>query len=251
MPERLPAMVADLVAQHVEVIVASGSDAVMAAHNGHQATPVVFFSADPNSYGVKLNFSRPDGGMTGTALMYDVLVAKWVQLMHELVPEATRYAVLTDGSAGDRQEAATIGAAAKLLSITTMPVSAASPAEFERAFATAVQLQAGAMIVCSSPLFARHQRDLIEFSAKHNLPAIYDNSSFVHKGGLLSYGPDLAALSADIADYVARILRGAKVETLPVQQPTKFVLALNARTARMLGLTIPPLLVTQAGEVIE
>ena len=80
--ERLPAMVADLVAQHVEVIVASGSDAVMAAHSGHQATPVVFFSADPNSYGVKLSFSHPEDGVTGTALMYDVLVAKWVQLMH-------------------------------------------------------------------------------------------------------------------------------------------------------------------------
>ena len=247
--ERLPGLVAELVALHVDVIVASGSAAMLAAFRHH--VPVVFVANDPNPLGVPLNFSRPEGNLTGTALMFDVLVTKWVELMHELVPAATLFAVLGDGSPGHRHQATAIAKAAQTLSIDVVHLLATTPAEFKPAFETATERKAGAMIVGSSPFFAEQKQALVDFAARYRLPAIYDNSGFVHSGGLLSFGPDLAKVFRDLADYVVRVLRGADVSTLPVTQPTKFVLSVNASTAKALGLALPPTLLASADEVIE
>jgi putative ABC transport system substrate-binding protein len=249
--ERLPGLIAELVAARVDLIVASGSAAVLAASHGHATIPVVFVSADPNSFSVPLNFARPEGNLTGTALMYDVLVTKWVELMHELVPSAARFAVLVDGSAGDRQQLTTIIQAARRLSIDIAPVQAATPDEFRAAFTTATERQAGALIVVSSPFFAEQKHALIGLAAAYRLPAVYDQRDFVHSGGLLSFGPDLAKVFRDLADYVVRVLRGAPASTLPVIQPTKFVLSVNARTAKALDLALPPLLMSAADEIFE
>jgi len=249
--ERLPGLVAELVGARVDVIVASGSDTVLAAYRGHATIPVVFVSADPTTFGVPVNFPHPVGNMTGTALMYDVLVTKWVELMHVLLPSASRFAVLSDGSVGDRQQTATIVRAAQSLSIDVVLLQAASVQEFKAAFETASQRQARALIVASSPFFAQQKQVLIDLAARYRLPAIYDHSDFAHSGGLLSFGPDLDKTFRDLAGYVVRVLKGAEVSSLPVTQPTKFVLSVNAKTAKTLGLALPPLLVTLADEIIE
>jgi putative ABC transport system substrate-binding protein len=183
--------------------------------------------------------------------MYDVLVTKWVELMHDLVPAVSRFAVLSDGSAGDRQQTATIAKAAQSLSIDVVLLQAASTEEFKAAFETASQRQAGALIVASSPFFSQQKQGLIDLAARYRLPAMYDHSDFAHSGGLLSFGPDLDKAFRDLAGYVVRVLKGAEVSSLPVTQPTKFVLSVNAKTAKALGLALPPLLVTQADEIIE
>jgi ABC-type uncharacterized transport system substrate-binding protein len=128
---------------------------------------------------------------------------------------------------------------------------AASTEEFKAAFETASQRQAGALIVASSPFFAQQKQGLIDLAARYRLPAMYDHSDFAHRGGLLSFGPDLAKAFRDLADYVVRVLQGAQVSSLPVTQPTKFVLSVNAKTAKALGVALPPLLVTEADEIIE
>jgi putative ABC transport system substrate-binding protein len=248
---RLPDLVAELVASRVDAIVATGSATVSAAWRGHATIPVVFVSADPNSFGVPLNFPRPQDNVTGTALMFEVLVTKWVELMHELIPAATQFAVLTDDSIGNRQQATAITKAAQTLSIDVLVLQAAALEEFKGAFQTATESKAGAMMVASSPSFGSQTQALVDLANSYRLPAIYDNSDFVRSGGLLSFGPDFVKVFRDLADYVVRVLRGTPVASLPVVQPTKFVLSINTRTAKALGVAIPPALLARADEVIE
>jgi putative tryptophan/tyrosine transport system substrate-binding protein len=183
--------------------------------------------------------------------MFDVVTSKWVELIHEIAPSATRLAVLSDGGAADQGQIATITGAARTLSLETLPLIASDRAMFAGAFAAARHGAAGALLVDSSPFFASEKSALIELAARYGLPAIYDNKSFPQGGALMSYGPDLAVAFRGAADYVARLLRGAKVADLPVVQPEKFELAINLKTANALGLKVPQTLLVGADEVIE
>lgn len=249
--DRLPALAAELAAARLDVIVTSGTPALMAVHKAVTTIPVVFVATDPTLFGVPLNFPRPEGNLTGTALMFDVVTSKWVELMHEIVPGATRLAVLSDGGPNAQAQTATITRAARSLKLEALPLLASDWTMLEPAFAQAQRGGAGALLVVSSALFAAERPAIVALAARYRLPAIYDNGSFARNGALISYGPDMGEVFRVTADYVARLLGGAKVADLPVMQPAKFELVINLKTAATLGLTIPPTLLATADEVIE
>ena len=249
----LPAMAADLVGRKVDLIVAVDGLSVLAAKNATSATPIIFTSGfDPVAAGLVASLARPGGNLTGFSLMMAELTPKRLELIAELVPQARVIALLVnpgnpgaEGAIGDVREAVR----AKGVQLTVL--KAGTESEVAAAFASLVQRQAGALLVGADPFFLSRRDLLVALAARLAVPAIYDWREYAVAGGLISYGPSLAAIYRQEGVYTGRILNGAKPADLPVQQPTTFELVVNLKTAKALGLTVPPLILAQADEVIE
>ena len=250
--ELLPSLAADLVRLKVDVIVASSQGAV-AAKQATTAIPIVMpIITDPVRLGLVASLARPGGNATGLATQNDELPGKWLQLVKETLPNASRVAVLVHPTYDGGVQLKASGVAARALGFRLQTLKLEGPGDFTTAFAEVQKDRAEALIVSSSPLFYLHRRRLVEFAAKQRLPAIYHQSEFVMvSGGLMSYAPDFRDLFRRAATYVDKILKGAKPADLPVEQPTKFELVINLKTAKTLGLTIPPSLLARADQVIE
>jgi putative ABC transport system substrate-binding protein len=245
-PDRLPALAADLVQRRVAVIVTGGGpQPALAAKAATSTIPIVFFTGgDPVKFGLVPRYNRPGSNLTGFNFMISELEQKRVGLLHELVPTAGVVAALLVEVAG----------AAKSLGLELVTVNASDPGQFDAAFAQAEHAGAGAMLVTSVELFtvSRANRDrLVELAAKHRLPAMFSLSETVETGGLISYGTDPVDGYRQVGIYVGRILKGENPGDLPIMQPTKFTLAINLKTAKALGITVPPTLLALADDVIE
>ncbi len=258
-PERFAALAAQLVALKVDVIVATGGTApTLAAKQATATVPIVFTSAgDPVAEGIVTSLARPGGNVTGSSVVTPGLIGKSLELLKQVVPDVSRIALLVkpdslpDRAMKERLEAAT--AAARALGVRLQVVEARGPEDFDRAFSDMSKERAGALHVLATGMFEsqRGRGRLVGLSAKNRLPTVYTFKYSVEAGGLMSYGPDMADLYRRAATYVDKILKGAKPGDLPVEQPTKFELVINLKTAKALGLTIPPALLQRADQVIE
>jgi putative ABC transport system substrate-binding protein len=256
-PERLPALAGELVALKVDVIVTGGGSPVtLAAKQATSTLPIVFAnSTDPVTDGLVTGLARPGGNATGSSFLAPKLVGKCLELFKQAVPRASRVAVLWQpGSQGERTEKDMLKraeGAGRALGVRLQVVEARSLADFDRAFSDMTRARAGALTVLGSAMFFSERRRLVGLAAKNRLPAVYTSREYVDAGGLMSYGPSLADNFRRAATYVDKILKGAKPADLPVEQPTKFELVINLKTAKALGLTIPPPLLQRADEVIH
>jgi putative ABC transport system substrate-binding protein len=250
--DRLPALAADLVSRHVAVLVAGGGTA-LEAKAATSTIPIVFVEqSDPVSMGLVATLGRPGGNATGITTFAVELDAKRLELLHELVPKASLIALLVNPDRATA-EAQTKKAqeAARSFGLQLQVLSVRTEQEIDAAFAKLVQLRAGALLV-SSDLFLDSRHDqIIGLAARHAVPTIFELRHFVAAGGLMSYGPSLVDAFRQTGIYTGKILHGAKPADLPVLQPTKFDLAINLKTAKALGLTIPQPLLRLADEVIR
>jgi putative tryptophan/tyrosine transport system substrate-binding protein len=253
--EQLPALAADLVRRRVAAILAGGGDpSPIAAKGATSNIPIVFAAgADPIKLGLVASLNRPGGNVTGITVISNELGGKRLDLLRQLVPDATTVGYLA-GPADTRltyDEQVGSLAAARALGRQLVMVETASEADFEAAFATLEKNRAGALVVGGFPLFGNHRDKLLRLVARYKIPAIYQSRNFPRDGGLMSYGGDYVDAFRLGGVYVAQILKGAKPADLPVQQTTKFELIINLKTAHALGLQIPPQLLALADEVIE
>jgi putative ABC transport system substrate-binding protein len=253
--ERLPLLAAELVRREVSVIVAAGgSVAVAAAKAATQRIPIVFsVGDDPVKAGLVASFNRPGGNVTGISFINAQLTAKRIGLLHELLPAATRFALLVNPDNQRAAEAvvADAKAAASAIGRQIEIVSAKTNREIDAAFISIAQRRAEALLVGPSPLFSSRRAQLATLATRHALPTVHFTREFVEVGGLMSYGSSIADANRLAGIYVGRILKGEKPADLPVQQATKFEFVINLQTARALGLTVPPTLLANADEVIE
>jgi len=249
--ERLAGLAAELVRLKVDVIVAGGTGA-LAAKRATTTIPIVMPAiADPVGLGLVASLARPGGNVTGLTGQGDELPGKWMQLLKEAFPRVSRVAVLWD-SATSAELVRASEAAARSLDIRLQTLTVGRPDDFADAFAEAQKNRTEAMIVLGSSLFYAHRARLVELAAKHRLPTMYDQKDFVvGSDGLMSYGANFHDLFRRGALYVDKILKGAKPGDLPIEQPTKFELVINLKTAKALGLTIPPSVLGRADEVIQ
>lgn len=248
--ELLASLVDELAAQKPNVIVVAGSEPMRAAHRAIKTLPIVFVASDPVGQGIVESLARPGGNLTGLALPYHESSVKWIELVSEILPGASRIAVLTDRIGAQRQFAV-LQAAAMPLQKELIEFTITDALDFAGAFLAARNSGAGAMVVTSSPLFAAHKRAIIDGAARHSLPTVYEHRDFVEAGGMLSYGPDLRDVFRRAASYVDRIVKGAKPAELPIEQVTKFEFVVNRKTARALGIEFSPALLARIDEVIE
>ena len=251
--DRLPLLAAELVRRQVAVIAAPAS-AAFAAKAATTTIPIVFISAeDPVKLGLVASLARPGGNLTGFNIFNDELVAKRLELLRELVPGATRVAVLVDptNAPGSESTLRDVVAAARAMGLQIRVIEASSSSEINAAFASFVRERPDALFVANQSFFTSRRVQLALLTAHHSIPAIYGVREIVEVGGLMSYGANLVDSWRQIGSYVGRILKGAKPTDLPVVQTSKFELVINAETARMLRLTVPPILLARADEVIE
>ncbi len=254
--ERLPGLAAELVALNVDVIVAPLSPAALAAKHATKTIPIVFAVApDPVTDGLVTSLARPGGNLTGLSNLSPELVGKRLELLKRAVPGIVRLAVLWHpGSIPERTEKDMLkdaDVAAQTLRVRLQMVEVRSPEDFESAFSDMTRARAGAMTLVGGNMFFAARGRLVDLAAKNRLPAVYSGRDYVEAGGLMSYGPDDADSFRRAAAYVDKILKGAQPGDLPVEQPTKFELVINLKTAKALGLTIPPSLLQRADQVIE
>jgi putative tryptophan/tyrosine transport system substrate-binding protein len=251
--DRLPALVNDLTSRQVAVIVASTNAAALTAKNATTTIPIVFtIGGDAVRLGLVSSISRPGGNITGVMQFSDVLIKKRMELLHEMVPKAAVIAVLLNPSNPDIEtRLKDVQAAAGTIGQQIVVLNASSERDFDKAFASAVQNRIGALLVQNDPFFNDRIDRLIALAARHKIPAVYEQRGHAEAGGLAAYGTDFADVYRQVGIYTGRILKGAKPADLPVMQPTKFELVINLKTAKVLGLTVPPALLVSADEVIE
>jgi len=249
-PARLTHLAGEVGKGGYDVIVTAGPQAVQALTATGTTTPIVFaIVSDPIANHIVTSLARPGGNATGLSMSNSDLESKRVEILKESVPSVTRVLALRDPSmgAGGLQEAMTT---ARALGVEFDLVEA-QPDQLEAAFADAVRRGVNGVATFASPFFNFHRRRLIELAARHRLPSIWESVTYVRDGGLLSYGPSFADMYRRSAGYVAKILNGAKPADLPVEQPVRFELGANLKTARELGVTLPPTLIARADEVVE
>ena len=254
--ERLPALAAELVALKVDVIVAAaGTQTALAVKQATRSLPIVFIGVgNPVTSGLAASLARPGGNATGTSSMSPELAGKWPELLKQAVPGVERIAILLKpGSVGETEKEVLEQSevAAKALGMRLQRFEAHVPTDIDRAFTDMAKVRVGALEVLSTNLFASERRRLVDLAARHRIPTMFGFRLYVDAGGLMSYGPNLADLYRRAATYVDKILKGAKPADLPIEQPTKFELVINLKTAEALGLTIPPSVLGRADEVIQ
>jgi putative ABC transport system substrate-binding protein len=254
--ERFPALAAELVALKVDVIVATNVPQAMAAIHATSTLPIVFAAAaDPVASGLVTSLARPGGNVTGLSLMFPELVVKWLELLRQAVPGASRVALLWQpGVIGERTEKDILmeaEAAARALGVRLQVVEARGPADFDTAFSDMTKARTDALAVMSTPTFFGERRRLVDLAAKTRLPTVFAYREYLDAGGLIAYGPSVADLYRRTATYVDKILKGAKPADLPVEQPTVFELVINLKTAKALGIDVPAQLLARATAVIE
>jgi len=251
--DRLPALMAEVLGQKVDVLVTYGTEAAVAAKSATSTVPVVVAGmSDPIRSGVGASLARPGGNVTGFSMGFDQSISgKWLELLHEMVPQISTVAVIAnpDNLIGQRlaKDLENI-APARALKLRLIEVRAAGA--LDRAFEQAGRKAQGVLVVPDS-LFGAHRWQVAALAAKYRLPDMYPARDYVEAGGLMSYGPDFSAGWRRAAEYVDKILKGAKPGDLPIEQPTKFEMVINLKTAKALGLTVPENLLLQADEVIR
>ena len=250
--ERLPDLAAELVRLRVDVIV-TNTPAALAAKQATRTIPIVMaVSGDPVGDGLVASLARPGGNVTGLSLMVPELGGKRLQLFKEVVPRASRVAVLSNPTVPyTGRVVREMQAAAGVLGVQLQLLESRSPEDIDRAFEAAIRGRASALMVVDDPLIFTHRARILALASKSRMPAIYPWREFVDAGGLMSYAANLADSFRRAAAYVDKILKGTKPADLPVEQPTKFELVINLKTAKALGLTIPPSVLLRADRVIE
>jgi putative ABC transport system substrate-binding protein len=251
--DRLPKLATELVQLKVDVVVTAGSPAARAAKNATTSIPIVMATGgDPVGLGLVASLGRPGGNVTGLTTLSRELSGKRLETLSEAFPRGSRIAMLwhraSDIDALTRRETEE---AAQKLGIPLKAHGVDGPDDFDRVLTAIVADRAGAVLVATSPMFFGHRRHLADLALKHRLPSMFAFLEYVEAGGLMAYGPSYTELFQRAAGYVDKILRGASPANLPVEQPTKFELAINLKTAKALGLTIPSSLLQRAGQVIE
>ena len=250
-PERLPALAGELVRMQPDVLFSLGSEVTQIAMAATHTIPVVFVaSADPVQLGFVKSLAQPDGNGTGVTLLQDDLASKRLELLKEAAPQVSHVAFLYDPDHVDSELRQAESAAARL-SVTLQSLTFKGPADLDRVFRGAIDSHADALYVVSSRHTVRHLDKFVEFAAKKRIPLAGGWGAWVRAGGLLSYGPNVDDMVRLATAYVDKILKGAKPADLPVQQPAKFELIINLKTAKSLGLTVPTLLLARADELIE
>jgi ABC-type uncharacterized transport system substrate-binding protein len=253
--DRLPELVAELVRRQVAVIATTGGHpAAFAAKAATATIPVVFVASDdPVRLGLVASLARPGGNLTGINFFSGELTAKRLELLHELVPAATRVAVLVNPANAVNVETTLreVGMASRAIGLQTQVFNASTIREINAVFATFVHERPDALLVGIDPFFNSRRTQLVHLATRHALPASFPARDFAEAGGLMSYGANIADAWRQVGSYAGRILKGAKPADLPVVQSNKFELVINAQTATMLGLTVPPSLLATADEVIE
>src|SRR5262245_10419940 len=255
--ERFAALAAELAALKVDVIVTGGGTlGAMAAKQATTTIPIVFGAVgDPVGEGLVTSLARPGGNVTGLSVNSPEMASKSLELLKQAVPGVARIALLLKPDAmpdhARKERVQTWEVAARALGVRLQVVEARRPEDFDRAFAEMTRTRADALSVVSTPVFDAERRRLVELAAKRRLPTIYTFRRYVVVGGLMSYGPDLDDLFRRAATYVDKILKGTKAGDLPVEQPTKFDFVINLKTAKALGLTIPPSLLGRADQIFE
>jgi ABC-type uncharacterized transport system substrate-binding protein len=252
--DRLPALAAELVALKVQLILASGTPASFAAKEATSRIPIVMggIAADPVETGLVASLARPGGNVTGMSMMTAPLGGKRLELLKRVVPRLARVAVFWNPpNPAYGPILKELDAAAPALRLKLLRLEVRVPSDFDGAFASAIRQQAGALIAPGDPLVSNHPRMVADLAFKHRLPALMDNKEFVEAGGLLSLGLDLVESYRRAASHVDKILKGANPAELPMEQPTKFDLGINLKTARALGLAIPQAVMLQASHIVE
>jgi putative ABC transport system substrate-binding protein len=251
--DRLPALAADLVRRQVAVIVSTALAAALAAKTATTTIPIVFTTAtDPVRDGLVASLSRPGGNLTGVSLLTGELVQKRLELLRDVLPNAIVIAVLVNHNNPNAEQNLRLAQeAARVMGRQIVIVKAGAVNEFDTAFATIVQQRVEALVIAGDPFFNSHIEQLGALTARHAVPALYQQREFAAAGGLLSYGINLPDAYRLAGIYVGQILKGSKPADLPVQQPSKFELFINLKTAKALGLTVPLVMRMTADEVFE
>ena len=252
-PRRLSELAAELVRLKVDVIVAGSTPAIVAARNATATIPIVMVTTgDPVASGLVKSLARPGGNITGLTALGQALNAKRLELLKEAVPGATRFAVLGNPTFPDTTPAVKgVHTAAQALGVQLRVVEVRDPGELDKAFAAMRSDRVKGLMVLADPMFNAHRRQIVELAGKSLLPAMYGLREFSDAGGLMFYGAGLPDMWRRAAYFVDKILKGAKPADLPVEQPTKFELVINLKTAKELGLTIPQSILLRADQVIE
>ena len=253
-PGRLTDLAAELIRLKVDLIVSGGTQATRAARKATSTIPIVMGNSgsDPVADGFVASLARPGGNITGLTSITTELNGKRLELLKEAIPMISRVAILLNpGNRRSGPSLKQIEAASRALGISLLSLAIQSPNDFESAFGVAAKGRADALIEIQDALFNSHRKLIVDLAAKNRLPAIYDRIDFVEAGGLMSYGTNISDLYRRAAIYVDKILKGAKPGDLPVEQPTKFELVVNMKTAKALGLTIPQAVLLRADEVIK
>jgi putative ABC transport system substrate-binding protein len=251
--ELLAGLAADLVRQRVDVIVTAGTPAGFAAKKATSTIPIVLgANSDPVGVGLVASLARPGGNATGNSLMAPDLSAKRLEILHTLAPEIARIAILWDSSnPGMAERVRETKIAADQSHVVLHTVGPRNLNELETAFADLLNARPGAILVTAEAFTRQHLVRILDFANNNKIPAMFEDSSYVAAGGLVSYGPDYQDVFRKAAVFVDKILKGAKPADLPIEQPTKFELVINLKTAKAIGLSVPPTLLTTADKVIE
>jgi putative ABC transport system substrate-binding protein len=253
MYERLPTLAAELVKMQVDVIVPAGTPMIIAAQKATTTIPIVFGGInDPVGSGFVKSLARPGGNITGLSNISVDISAKHLEMLLGMVPKLSRVAVLVNpDNSSHAMVLKSVQSAAQRTNAKILPAEARTAPEIEKVFSAVTGAKAGAVIVAGDALFNQQVRQIVELAAKHRLPSVGAIREYVDAGGLMSYGPSITESYRRAATYVDKILKGAKPGDLPVEQPTKFELFINRKTAKALGLTIPQSLLISADKVID
>jgi putative ABC transport system substrate-binding protein len=251
--DRIQANARELVALAPDVIMCVGGPPLIALLAETRTIPIIFTSVyDPVGGGYVASLSRPGGNATGIGVSEAPVAGKWLELLKEIAPQASRVMVIMEADAPSQPLMANaVAVAAPPLGVTVVTASVREIGDYEREIETFAREPGGGLVVLSNPIVAVNRERVQALAAQYRLPAVYSNPIYARTGGLVSYGPDPAALFHQAAGYIDKILRGAKPGDLPVQQPTRFLLVVNLKTAKELGLTVPQSILARADEVIE